>query len=227
MKTGHISLLAAAGLICASTLFISRAKAGEWDRLSTVTFNQPFEIPGMVLPPGTYTMKLLDTPFRGPDFVVFSDKTDQHTYKIVQAIPVYRDEPADHTIITFEERAGGSPQAVKDWWYPGFLLGEELVYPKAHSVLTASAAPLPAPAPAPAPPPPAQAKAAPAPAPPPAPAQAPVETAQAQPAPAAPTPPPAENTQPKQLPKTGSDLPLVGLLGMLSAGAGLGLRKFA
>jgi hypothetical protein len=51
---------------------------------------------------------------------------------------------------------------------------------------------------------------------------APAKLAEAAPAPAAePAPAPA----PARLPKTGSPLPLAGLLGMLFTGAGLGLRK--
>ena len=40
------------------------AKADEWNKITVVTFNQPFEIPGVgaqVLPAGTYVFKLLDS----------------------------------------------------------------------------------------------------------------------------------------------------------------------
>jgi len=69
---------------------------------------------------------------------------------------------------------------------------------------------------------PVVAEAAPAPAPAPEPAPAPRKAA---PAPVAPTPEPAPAPAPAKLPKTGSPLPLVGLLGMLFTGAGLGLRR--
>jgi hypothetical protein len=53
-----------------------------------------------------------------------------------------------------------------------------------------------------------------------APAPAPKQMAAAAPAPAAPAPEPA----PKKLPKTGSALPLIGLLGLLCSGLSIGIR---
>jgi LPXTG-motif cell wall-anchored protein len=233
MKNRQFSLLTAAGLICAGTFLVSPVKAGEFDMLTHVKFDQPVEIPGMVLPPGSYTMKILPR-LSTPDVVVFSNATDQHVYEMVLALPVYRMEPADHTIITFAERAGNAPAAIKDWWYPGRNYGEEFLYQKADTTLTASAATPAAVAPAPPPAPPAPAEVAPVPESQTAPQssesqaapRAPIETAQAQPAPA-PAPESTENSQaPQQLPKTGSDLPLVGMVGMLSAGTGLTLRRW-
>src|SRR5436190_15014618 len=37
-------------------------------------------------------------------------------------------DPAEQTVITFEERPNGSPQAIKSWFYPGETTGEEFVY---------------------------------------------------------------------------------------------------
>jgi len=78
-----------------------------------------------------------------------------------------------------------------------------------------------------APPPPAP-KAVVAQAPPPAPRK---EVAQARPVPAAPAPAPVEVAQaapaPARLPTTGSELPLLGVLGMLFTVAGLGLRRIS
>jgi LPXTG-motif cell wall-anchored protein len=53
----------------------------------------------------------------------------------------------------------------------------------------------------------------------PPPADVPILVAKAQPAPAGPT-----ETAPAKLPKTGSMIPLLGLLGLLSVGTSLGLR---
>lgn len=56
-------------------------------------------------------------------------------------------------------------------------------------------------------------------------AQPPPPVAQAQPAQAAPAPASASEAAPQQLPKTGSELPLVGLLGLLCIGFSLGIRR--
>ncbi|MGC2196515.1 MAG: LPXTG cell wall anchor domain-containing protein, partial [Terriglobales bacterium] len=55
--------------------------------------------------------------------------------------------------------------------------------------------------------------------PPPPPADVPILVAAAEPAPA-----PAEEAAPEKLPKTGSPLPLIGLLGLLFSGTSFGMR---
>jgi len=194
-----------------------------------VTFSDPVEIPGMVLAPGTYVMKLLD-PIMDRDIVRFYDKNEKHMYAMVFAVRDYRLDAPEHTLITFEERAGNSPRAIKEWFYPGDHWGEQFVYPKARTVaLTETAPPAPVVAPQPPAPPQPVAQSQPAPQPQPQPEQ----LAQAQPAPApsqpiAPAPAPAAPAQlPKELPKTASDMPLVGLLGGISLVAGLVLRRTA
>ena len=212
------------GLLCSALIALTpTAKADEWDKKTVITFNEPVEIPGMVLPAGTYVMRLLDSQ-SDRDIVEFFNKDQTRLYDTVLAIPDYRIDPTSHTVITFQERSAGSPQAIKAWFYPGDLYGEEFIYPKVHPVaMTAqTTAPPPAPA-APAPAPQPQANAEPAPAP--QPVQAPVEMAKAAPAPPAPAPqPPA---QPQELPKTGSDVPLIGLLGSLAVIAGALLNRRA
>ncbi len=224
MQHKWLLLTAVGGLIAFSPF----AKADEWDKRTVITFHQPVEIPGMVLAPGTYVMKLLDSP-SDRDIVQFFNPTETRIFNTVLAIPAYRDEPSEHTVITFEERTAGAPQAIKDWYYPGDLRGEEFVYSKPHPMSTAQAA---SPAPQP-----SHAEAKPAP----APAQAmtprsaaaptsqPMQIAQAKPAPSPAPAPSAENslkeTSAKTLPKTASEVPLAGLLGLLSLAGGVALRK--
>lgn len=215
MKYPIFSWFLSAGLLLAGlAASLSTARADAWDKHTTITFNEPVEIPGMVLPAGTYVMKLADDPYNR-DVVQFFNQNETHLYDTVLAIPAYRATATDHTVIRFEERKAGAPQAVKIWYYPGDLRGEELLYKKPHPVLTQQTA-LNAPPPVQQTPKPVPQPQAAAPAP--TPAQPPVETAQAQTAPPAPSPAPAP--APTSLPKTASDLPLVGLLGfgLLAAG---------
>lgn len=146
MKRSNCFLFALAGLALASSALMPQATAGEWDKKTVVTFNQPVEIPGQVLEPGTYTLTVINLlTGGGPDYIAVADETGQHIYRIVSATPVYHDNPfswiafpPEHTIITFEERTGNSPQAIKDWFYPGKLTGEEFIYPKLAPVQTPS-----------------------------------------------------------------------------------------
>ena len=49
----------AVGLIIAFSLFFGlAAHAGESDQASTITFSQPIQIPGQVLPAGTYPVQV-------------------------------------------------------------------------------------------------------------------------------------------------------------------------
>jgi hypothetical protein len=108
---------------------LPRATADEWDQKTVFTFSGPVEIPGQVLPAGTYVFKLADSPSDRNIVQVFS-KDERHLFATFLAIPDYRLQPAGRTIITFEERPAGSPEAVKAWFYPGENYGHEFVYPK-------------------------------------------------------------------------------------------------
>ena len=217
-----------------AALLSSVAWADEWDKRTAVTFHEPVEVPGLqnhghgiVLPPGTYVMKLLDSA-SDRDIVQILNRNETQVYTTTITIPEYRMEPTGKTVIRFEERPEGSPEAIRDWFYPGDLRGEEFLYskpllmhaqnsaPAVTTVATAKPAPPPAPAAAPAvAPAPVVENSQPAPAPQ---ATAPFQIAQTTPAPA--------HSQPKQeLPKTASDLPLVGLAGLVSVAAGAALRK--
>src|SRR5437870_12980003 len=108
-----IAIIAVAMFI---TLSASNAKADEWDKKTIVTFDQPIEIPGMVLPAGTYVFRRAST--TDPNVVEISDKDEEQVYATLLTIPDYRMDPTDQAVITFEERANGSPRAVKSWFYP-------------------------------------------------------------------------------------------------------------
>ena len=51
----------ALGLLLASVFILPAARADEWDQASKLTFNQPVQIPGRVLPAGTYWFILVDS----------------------------------------------------------------------------------------------------------------------------------------------------------------------
>lgn len=228
MKHSCLSLLALVGLMAASLAPVT--KADPLYKRTEVTFHQPVEIPGMVLAPGTYVMKLLD-PYLHRNYVRFYNPQENHMYAMVRAVPDYRVTAPDHTVITFEERAHSAPQAIKEWFPAGDNWGEEFIYPKAQTI-AASVAPAapqslePRPtAVAPAPVPEAKPVENPAPiAQVQPPEQAPAEIAQAEPAPASNPPAATATGQPKALPQTASDLPAAILFGGLLVLAGAVLR---
>jgi hypothetical protein len=91
------------------------------------------EIPGRVLDAGTYVFKLVDSQADRNIVQVFN-KRENVVYGTFLTIPDYRLKPSGKTIITFEERAAGAPEAVRAWFYPGQNYGHQFVYPKAKAL---------------------------------------------------------------------------------------------
>src|SRR5436190_20910761 len=120
------------------------AKADEWNRKTTITFSGPVQIPGVhlagfgVLPAGTYVFKILDSQSDRHIVQIFS-KDEKTVYATILAIPNYRLQATDKTVITFRERPAGEPEALRAWFYPGRNWGEEFVYPKAKALEIAKA----------------------------------------------------------------------------------------
>jgi hypothetical protein len=108
--------------------FTPQASADESNKETIVTINQPVEIPGKVLPPGTYVFKLLDSPSNRNILQIF-DKDQKHLYATIMAVPDYRLNPPDKPLVRFEERPSNSPEAIKALFYPGDNYGLEFVYP--------------------------------------------------------------------------------------------------
>src|SRR3984893_14650010 len=127
------------GLALACALLAPSVKADEWNRKTVITFRAPVEIPGVhlagwgVLPAGTYVFKILDSASDRHIVQIFS-KDELTIYATIPAIPNYRLQATDKTVMTFRERPAGQPEALRAWFYPGRNSGEEFVYPKAKAL---------------------------------------------------------------------------------------------
>ena len=126
----------AAAALCATTLVVlltPAVTADELDKKTIVTFSAPVEVPGKVLPAGTYVFKLLDSS-SNRNIVQIFDKDEKHLIATMLALPDYRLKPADKPVIQFDERASGSPPALEAWFYPGDDYGQQFVYPHTRAV---------------------------------------------------------------------------------------------
>ena len=121
------------------------AHADSWNQKTVLTFSGPVEVPGQVLPAGTYVFKLHDS-LSGRHIVQVFNKSENHVFGTFLAIPDYRMRPSSKPIVTFHERPAGSPEAIKSWFYPGKTYGHEFVYPKGEAVALAQANNTPVPA---------------------------------------------------------------------------------
>jgi LPXTG-motif cell wall-anchored protein len=210
---------------------VPRATADEWDQKTIFTFSGPVEIPGQVLSAGTYVFKLADSSSDRHIVQVFS-KDEKHLYGTFLSIPDERLRPAGKPIITFDERSAGSPEALRAWFYPGDDIGHQFVYPKDKAVALAKANITPVPsmpselaanttklAATVNEPHVMEMKQAPLK------VQKPTEEeadiSEVLVAQASPT---DQSQLPAELPQTGSSLPLIGMVGLLSLGAAVGLR---
>jgi len=134
-----INMVAAALIVSMLWLFAAPVShADPWNEATKFTFSGPVEIPGRVLPAGTYLFQLADS--LSDRFIVQIFNADRtHLYGIVMAIPDYRLEPTAKTVLTFQERAANSPPAIRAWFYPGDLYGSEFVYPRHRAIELATA----------------------------------------------------------------------------------------
>ncbi len=202
-----------------SLALATSVKADAYNKKTKVTFSAPFEIPGVgaqVLPAGTYVIRLVDS-LSNRDIVQILNEDETHVYATILAIPNYRLKVTSETVLTFKERAAGSPQAIRAWFYPGNSFGQEFVYPKARAIEIAKEAHVPV-------------------------LEMPTELAKEITAPVTPqekapealkeapvkaVEPSGEEVEiaqvipPPTLPKTASLLPVLALLGLLSLGAGV------
>jgi hypothetical protein len=210
------------------TLITPNIRADEQNKKTVMTFSQPIEIPGQILPAGTYTFKLLDS-LSDRHIVQIWDADGTHLITTVLAINNVRLRPTGKTVVKFAERSGDNPEALKAWFYPGDNFGQEFVYPRqrATQLATESQNSVPAMSDESAPvdlntqvvevaPPAAE----------PAPVAVETPAPAAEPAPA-PEPVSTPVAQPTELPKTASSLPLIALIGVTSLGLAIGLKRFS
>lgn len=113
-----------------------KAKADEWNRKTVITFSGPVEVPGVgaqILPAGTYVFKIMDS-LSDRHIVQIFNQDETHVYTTILAIPNYRLKATDKTTITFRERPAGEPEALRAWFYPGREWGEEFVYERPKAI---------------------------------------------------------------------------------------------
>jgi hypothetical protein len=219
--TRFVVAMASVGLL--GIALAPSGRADEWNKKTTMTVNEPIQVPNQVLPAGTYVIKLLDSPSDRHIVQIFN-ADESHLYTTILAIPNYRIQPTGKTVFTFWETPPGQPKALRAWFYPGDNFGQEFAYPKSAAVQIAAVAHQPVPT--------TEAT---------QPAELPkAEVTQTQPEPqqeaqntpppppqeAAPAPAPEPAPAPQELPKTASPYPLIGLAGVFSLGLFALVRAF-
>lgn len=111
--------------------------ADQWNKKTILTVNEPIQVPGKVLPPGKYVMKLMDSPSNRHIVQIF-DGDEQHLQTTILAIPNYRLQPTGDTQFGWWETPAGQPKALRSWFYPGDNFGQEFAYPKSEATSIAA-----------------------------------------------------------------------------------------
>lgn len=125
-RLNKVILLVAWAVSC-FLFFEVAAHADETNEATKLTFSQSVQVPGRVLPAGTYLFRLADSGDRHLVQIINADRTE--FYGMVMAIPTNRRDATDKTVVTVADQPDG-PKALLKWFYPGSLTGEEFLYPK-------------------------------------------------------------------------------------------------
>lgn len=133
MRIVRIILGMFAVTLLVATFAINMRADTKSSKRTVVTFTQPVEIPGQVLPSGTYTIELYES-FGNRRVVRFYNADRSQLVATVLAIPNQRLTTTGDTVMKFAERPGNSPDALKAWFYPGESTGQEFVYPKVRAI---------------------------------------------------------------------------------------------
>lgn len=115
--------------ILACVVFPPSARANEWNQVTKMEFNEAIEIPGTVLPAGTYWFALLNSRTNRNIVRIYSSDWSR-IYATVITVPTKRRQATNRTEIELAEQPNSQAEALVAWYCPGLLTGHEFLYPK-------------------------------------------------------------------------------------------------
>jgi LPXTG-motif cell wall-anchored protein len=140
----------AAAIAIAATM--TAVQADTRNKKNRLKFSGPVTVPNAhskegvtTLPAGTYVFRLLDSQ-SSRHIVEVTNPQENHVYSTILAVPDYRVNASSKTVMYFSESAAGSAPPVKAWFYPGDNYGQRFVYPKKKAAEIAVAVNQPVPA---------------------------------------------------------------------------------
>jgi len=116
-------------LLLAFLIVLPAARADQANQATRVTFSQAVQIPGRVLPAGTYWFILPENVSEHYEVrILNADQT--MVYATVFTTNAERAQTTSHGSFTFAERGSSQAPALVTWFYPGNTTGHEFLYPK-------------------------------------------------------------------------------------------------
>jgi Protein of unknown function (DUF2911) len=121
--------LIAGFIIAFALIFELAAHADEENQSTKLTFSQSVQVPGRILPAGTYEFVLANSP-SDRDIVQIFNADGTELFATIQTVPTDRAKETTGTSITLAQGRDGQPAALVTWFYPGTETGHEFVYSK-------------------------------------------------------------------------------------------------
>jgi hypothetical protein len=105
------------------------ARAQMLEEKMQVTFSGPVELPGEVLPAGTYVFEALEN----GHLTRILSADQKRVYATLITIPDDLREPVEKPTVILGEGPKDAPERVDAWFYPGDSVGNEFIYQKTSS----------------------------------------------------------------------------------------------
>jgi hypothetical protein len=126
-------MLGARTLVAAICLSLGLPGMAE-DRKSVLDLEEPLEIPGTVLKPGKYVLRLEAEPQEQfvsqiLNLVEVLDEAEARVVAKIYTLPSYNPPPEGKPLFTYYDREPGRPKALNTWFHPSVNYGERFVYP--------------------------------------------------------------------------------------------------
>ena len=100
----------------------------EHDKKTDVTIDRPVQVPGAVLQPGKYMFILMNV--SGDRHVVEVRSEDgKQLYTTTFTAAAKRLKQTSKVALTYYEMPKGTPDAVREWFWPGDFEGQAFLYP--------------------------------------------------------------------------------------------------
>jgi hypothetical protein len=121
------STIATVAVFGLSLTLMPQARADAWNKRTELTVHEAIQVPGAVLEPGKYVMKIHDIG-ASRNVVQISNESEDRVVAMMLTIAHERQRATSQTEFRFGEAPKGEPLPLRVWFYPGDLTGREFLY---------------------------------------------------------------------------------------------------
>lgn len=100
---------------------------------STLTVTDPVEVPGAILQPGTYVVKVVEN-MNNRNMVQFTDVAESKVFAAALCTPHVGAAPEPNTMYVYFPNRENGGKALRTWFAPNDRFGQDFVYPRERAV---------------------------------------------------------------------------------------------